>query len=82
MQMHGDAAGGIVLTHTYRDRIGLVQALACHARPRMCSFSQGPLSKWRTELTNEETPIDRIPILRSPAQHFNCYSTPIYLAGQ
>ena len=76
--MDTDAVAGIVVTYTYRDRIGLVQALACHPLPRMCSLSQGLLSKWRTELINEETPIERRPLLRSPAQYFNRYSIPIY----
>ena len=77
IQMHTDAVASIVVTYTCRDRIGLVQALACHPLPRMCSLSQGLLFKWRTELTNEETPIERSPLLRSPAQHFSRYSTPL-----
>ncbi|MBL7187134.1 MAG: hypothetical protein ISS70_12510 [Phycisphaerae bacterium] len=79
IQMHTDAVAGIVVTYTYRDRIGLVQALACHPLPRMCSLSQGLLFKWRTELINEQTPIERRPLLRSPAQYFNRYSISIYL---
>ena len=58
--------------------MGLVQALACHPLPRMCSLSQGLPFKWRTDLMNEETPIERRPLLRSPAQYFNQYSIPIY----
>jgi len=55
-----------IVIHTYRDRIGRAQALACHPLPRMCSLSQGMLFKWRSELMNEETPIERRPLLRSP----------------
>jgi hypothetical protein len=80
--MHTDAVAGIVVTYTYRDRIGLVQALACHPLPRMCSLSQGLLFKWCTELINEETPIERRPLLRPPAQYSNRYSIPIYLPGE
>ncbi len=69
--MHTDAVAGMFVTYTYRDRIGLVQAFACHPLVRMCSLSQGLLFKWRTELINEETPIERRPLLRSPAQYFN-----------
>ncbi len=80
--MNTDAVAGIVVIYTHRDRIGLVQALACHPLPRMCSLSQGLLFKWRTELMNEETPIERRPLLRSPAQYFNRHSIGIYLPGQ
>jgi len=78
--MHTDAVAGIIVTYTYRDRIGLVQALACHPLPRMRSLSQDLLFKWRIELTNDQTPIERGPLLRSPAQYFNQYSIPIYLS--
>ena len=77
--MHTDAVAGIVVIYTYRDRIELVQALAYHPLPRMCSLSHGLLFKWRTDLINEETPIERRPLLRSPAQYFNRYSIPLYL---
>jgi hypothetical protein len=69
--MHTDTVAGIVVTYTYPDRIGLVQAFACHPLPLMCSLSQGLLFKWRTELVNETTPIERRLLLRSPAQYFN-----------
>jgi len=69
IQMHTDAVAGMFVTYTYRDCIGLVQALACHPLPRMCSLSQDLLFKWRTDLMNEETPIERRPLLRSPAQY-------------
>jgi hypothetical protein len=73
-----DAVAVIVVLHAYRDRIErdrieLVQALACHPLPRMCSLSQGLLVKWRTELINEEAPLERRSLLRSPAQHSNRY---------
>jgi len=77
--MHTDAVAGMFVIYTCRDRIGLVQALACHPLVRMCSLSQGLLFKWHTDLINEETPIERRPFLRSPAQYFNRYSIPIYL---
>ena len=77
--MHTDAVAGIVVIYTCRDRIGLVQALACHPLPRMCSLSQGLLFKWRAELINEETPIQRRPLLRSRAQYFNRHSMSIDL---
>ena len=69
--MHTDAVAGMCVIYTCRDRIGLVQALACHPLPRMCSLSQGLLFKWRTALINEETPVERRPLLRSTAQYFN-----------
>ena len=77
-----DAVAGVVAIYAYRDRIGLGQALACHPLPRMCSLSQGLLFKWRTELIDEETPIERRPLLRSRAQYFNRYSIPIHLPGE
>ncbi len=80
--MHTDAVAGMFVTYTHRDRIGLVQALACHPLRRMCTLSQGLLCKWRTEMINEETPIERRPLLRSCAQYFNRYSIPIYLIGE
>ena len=67
--MHTDAVAGIVVVYTWRDRIGLVQALACHPLARMCSLSQGLLFKWRTDLINEEMPIERRSLLRSPARY-------------
>jgi len=82
IQMHADAVAGMFVIYTYRDRIGLVQALACHPLARMCSLSQGLLFKWRTELIDEETPIERRPLLRSTAQYFNRYSIPIHLPGE
>jgi len=78
IQMHTDAVAGMFVIYTYRDRIELVQALACHPLPRMCSLSQGLLFKWRTELINKETPIERRPLVRSPAQYSNRYSIPMY----
>jgi len=81
IQMHTDAVAGIVVIYTYRDRIGLVQALACHPLRRMCSLSQDLLFKWRTELIKEEAPIERRPLLRSPAQYFNRYQIPIISHG-
>ena len=80
--MHTDAVAGMFVIYAYRDRIGLVQALACRPLVRMCSLSQGPLFKWRTELIDEETPIERRPLLRSTAQYFNRYSIPIHLPGE
>ena len=71
--MHTDAVAGIVVICTYRDRIGIVQALACRPLPRMCSLSQGLLFKRRTKFVNEKTPVERRHLLRSPAQYFNRY---------
>ena len=45
IQMHTDAVAGIVVLYTSPNRIELVQALACHPLPRMCSLSQGLLFK-------------------------------------
>jgi len=64
--MHTDAVAGMFVIYTYRDRIGLVQALACHPLVRMGSLSQGLLFKWHTDLINEETPIERRPSFAHP----------------